>query len=114
MSPYVIPGIRRPRVDFKVIKSVVSEHLNIPFELILKKNRKADIVLARMLICYLSRRYTFLTHKTIADYLSIDHTSVINSVKRIDMFIKIKDERIITAFEGVMKKLREDYRVVER
>jgi len=99
ISAYVIPGLkyREPKkLDSEMVIESVCEYFNIAHEVLKKKNRKRERVIARQMICFFARKYTTLTLCEVGNLVGgKDHTTVIHSVNTVNDFIHIKDGRFL-------------------
>jgi chromosomal replication initiator protein len=87
MSPYVIPGIKTDiRYPYAIIIETCKE-FNIPTQMIVSKTRKYKFLIARQCATYLIRKkYPYMTLIEIGKLFgrTYDHTTIINSIKRIE------------------------------
>lgn len=67
------------------IQKMVCEHYNIPYEKLLMKTRKRDIVQARQITMYLAKKFTKNSLKSIGEHFGgFDHTTVIHSCQTVE------------------------------
>lgn len=71
-------------IDIQRITYIVSNYFNIPEEQIRGKKRTVNLVKARHIAIYLSRKLTNLTSTQIGMYFHRDHSSVITTEKKIN------------------------------
>jgi chromosomal replication initiator protein len=66
------------------IQTMVCEYLNVPYDKLLEKTRKREIVQARQITMYLAKMFTKNSLKTIGDHFGgRDHTTVIHSCQTV-------------------------------
>ena len=95
------------RLTLEQISNAVCCSLDVPFDRVKGKCRKRELVTARYLIFFYSRRYTRLSHNTIAESLGYkDHSSGINAVKRLTGLLKAKDELIMESIGTINQLLK--------
>lgn len=88
------------------IINTVANHLKIDPQASLAHTRKVEIVYFRQLAMFFIRRKTSLNLKTIGYRFSgKDHTTVIHACNTISNFLSIKDEKVTTDFETLIKLL---------
>lgn len=64
------------------LEMIVTEHTNMPMDLIKGPSRKAEIVIVRFIVAYMLKKYTLMSLQTIGSYLSgRDHSTIINSLR---------------------------------
>ncbi len=94
---------KKRTLSVEEIQRIVSEHYQIPEDMIRAKTRKQEIALARQISMYLAKKYTNHSLKTIGLHFGgRDHTTVIHAIQCIDNFIKTN------------KKIRDDIKQLER
>jgi len=70
------------------IKELVSEHYQVPIDLIESKSRKHEIALARQMSMYLAKKFTRNSLKAIgAEFGGRDHSTVLHSCTAIDNYL---------------------------
>ena len=71
-------------ITIENIQKIVCEYFDLPFEKLLQKTRKREIVQARQITMYLSKAFTKNSLKTIGDHFGgRDHTTVIHSCQTV-------------------------------
>ena len=70
--------------EFKDTLNIVSENLQIDPEEILSKSRKMGVVLPRNVLIYIMRKHFHFSYPEIARFIGLKHTSIINSVYKIN------------------------------
>jgi len=71
-------------LTIEVIQMMVCEYLNIPYDKLLEKTRKREVVQARQITMYLAKMFTKNSLKTIGDHFGgRDHTTVIHSCQTV-------------------------------
>jgi chromosomal replication initiator protein len=105
---YIIPGIIRSKaISFERVLSIVSYYTGISQQDIIKKCRKREIIFARHLVCYFSRKFTNLALASIGEHFGgQDHTTVLNADRKIKGFLDIKDPQTCEAVETIENLLR--------
>jgi len=97
MNYIAMPGLVRDRSIYSTVTSkdacqvldVITSHFQIPFEELIKKCRKRNIVIARQFAYYFLRKRTLLTLKEIADIFGgQDHTTCIHGITTINDLVK--------------------------
>ncbi len=82
IDKYVKNTAREISIDY--IQKVISEYFNIPIELIISKTRKREIVQARQLTMYFSKKYTKSSLATIGLHCgNKDHATVLHACKTV-------------------------------
>ena len=75
-------------ITIESIQKLVSEHFNIPHDLISGESRRKEVALARHIAIYLSKQFTASSLKTIGLHFGgRDHSTVIHSIKYIEQRI---------------------------
>jgi chromosomal replication initiator protein len=110
---YIIPGIpQAPKkevrvITFDVVLNVVSIYTGLSKDEIIKKCRKREIIFARHLVCYFTRKFTNLALSTIGEHFGgQDHTTVLNGDRKIKGYLDIKDPQTCEAVETIENLLR--------
>ena len=93
MNYYTIPGIAKNRpIEKEFIIEVICEVCNTNMEMLKKRNRKRELVMARHFICYFLRKRTSLSLKsigngidTIRNLLCIEDPSVMEGIRLIKL-----------------------------
>lgn len=71
-------------LTIETIQVMVCEYLNVPYDKLLEKTRKREIVQARQITMYLAKMFTKNSLKTIGDHFGgRDHTTVIHSCQTV-------------------------------
>jgi chromosomal replication initiator protein len=71
-------------VTIEAIQKIVCEFFNVPYDKLLHKTRKREIVQARQITMYLSKQFTKNSLKTIGEHFGgRDHTTVIHSCQTV-------------------------------
>lgn len=90
-TAYAVPGIKNTRVNpdlnIDTIATIVCDHFKVNKSIALSKSRKREIVKVRQFICYFSRGILKLSLEYIANYVNIDHSTVMYSVDTITNLI---------------------------
>ena len=66
------------------IMTMVCRYYSIDKNVVLSKKRDREIVMARHMFCWMSRRYTRSTFKLMGEYINRDHATVIHSVRKVE------------------------------
>lgn len=94
------------KINFETIKEIVCSVTEVPFERVLKKSRKREVVVARQLICFWARNMTRYSLKDIGIMIGgKDHTTVIHSCNAVKNLMGSGDELMKVAYEKVQKYL---------
>jgi chromosomal replication initiator protein len=71
-------------LTIETIQVMVCEYLNVPYDMLLEKTRKREIVQARQVTMYLAKMFTKSSLKSIGDHFGgRDHTTVIHSCQAV-------------------------------
>jgi hypothetical protein len=89
-----------------LLLEIISEVSGIPKILILKKNRTRKYLVPRQIYTYLLRKVLKMTLKEIGDILNSDHTTVIHSVKKVEILLEIEDEILCNIYYDVEQRMR--------
>lgn len=100
ISPYALPGLKHhykfkevEKSSIEVIEREVCKHFAIPINIVRSKKRNRNIVLARHIAMFLSRKLTTLSLDTIGKYYGgRDHTTVIHATKTIQDQIDVHED----------------------
>ncbi len=104
IDKYVINTSREISID--VIQKIVADYFNIPMELINSKTRKREIVQARQLAMYFSKKHTKASLATIGLHCgNKDHATVLHACKTINNLIET-DKQFRTYVEEIDKKIQ--------
>ncbi|MDC1452484.1 hypothetical protein N8371_08800 [Vicingaceae bacterium] len=74
------------------IMTMVCRYYSIDKKLVLGKKRDREIVMARQMFCWLSRRYTRSTFKLMGEYINRNHATVLHSVRKVEELIDFDRE----------------------
>ena len=74
------------------IMTMVCRYYSINKKLVLGKKRDREIVMARQMFCWLSRRYTRSTFKLMGEYINRNHATVLHSVRKVEELIDFDRE----------------------
>lgn len=120
MNAWIIPGLkyREPKkLDSDLIIESVCGYFGVTHEVLKKKNRLRERVIARHLICYFLRKYTNTTLFDVGQLIGgRDHTTVIHGVRTVTDFLHIKDGEFLkmvfdieTIFTNKQKQATDNY-----
>ncbi|MGH2611784.1 MAG: helix-turn-helix domain-containing protein, partial [Rhabdochlamydiaceae bacterium] len=71
-------------LNIETIQKMVCEYMSIPYDKLLEKTRKREIVQARQITMYLAKMFTKNSLKTIGEHFGgRDHTTVIHSCQTV-------------------------------
>ena len=99
MNYYTIPGIAKNRpIEKEFIIEVICEVCNTNMEMLKKRNRKRELVMARHFICYFLRKRTSLSLKSIGNLFGQDHTTVMHGIDTIRNLLCIEDPSVMEGF----------------
>ncbi len=97
----------------KLIVNEVALELDLPIESIKGKDRKIHNIMARSIICFITRYTTKLSlneiGKEISIYLPKDHSSVIHATQKAFDFIHNPDHEFTVVFKRVRQRLEAHY-----
>ncbi|RKX67424.1 MAG: hypothetical protein DRP42_00045 [Tenericutes bacterium] len=74
---------KKKGVTIKLIINEVAKYYQIPAEEIRGKSRKANIAIARHIVCYLSKELADVSLLEIAKELTKNHSTIISSISKI-------------------------------
>ncbi len=79
---------------------MVCDHFNIEFDKLQSKSRLGDVVNARQIAMYLTKKFTKNSLKSIGSYYGKrDHTTVIHSIQKVDDFLNTDEDYKATFLE---------------
>ena len=80
-------------IDLAEIQRMVCDHFNIEFDKLQSKSRLGDVVNARQIAMYLTKKFTKNSLKSIGSYYGKrDHTTVIHSIQKVDDFLNTDED----------------------
>ncbi len=93
-------------VNIEYLHKLAAKHFNINPENLLGKTRKKDIVIARQMAMYLSKKYTNLSLKSIGEYYGKKHhTTVLHAIESIENMMKV-DEIIKSTLNSMIEEIK--------
>ncbi|HTO14393.1 MAG TPA: chromosomal replication initiator protein DnaA [Edaphocola sp.] len=93
-------------IDLAEIQRMVCDYFHIDFEKLQSKSRLGDIVNARQIAMYLTKKFTKNSLKAIGNYYGKrDHTTVIHSIQKVEDFLNT-DEDYKTSFLEIQHKIQ--------
>jgi len=96
---------RKINISIDYITKIVCEYFNVDEDNIREKNRKKEIVLARQVAMYFSKKLTKYSLKTIGlQFGGRDHSTVIHAYNNIDNMIS-EDTRLKDSIENIRNKI---------
>lgn len=100
-----ISTARKINISIDYITKVVCEYFNVDEDKIREKNRKKEVVLARQVAMYFSKKLTKYSLKTIGlQFGGRDHSTVIHAYNNIDNMIS-EDTRLKDSIENIRNKI---------
>lgn len=100
------PGNVPTSVLIEKILSVVSREFGVSVDAMKSKKKSDNIAKARHRAIYILRQLTELTYKAIGDIFNRDHATVMNSIEKVEIYIKtVKNEKAI--IDRLIKKVKE-------
>jgi len=112
MSPYIIPGLKRAKINFstteaseqnfKRIIDVVLSETGVTESELREKRRFRELVELRMISMWAIRNNTSATWKNIGKYFNRDHSTVINAYNTIKELMDTNDRSIM----GIVERVR--------
>lgn len=91
------------RITTQEIKATIENLLHI--EDLSCKSRKQDIVMARHLYCYFSRKHTLVCSEKIGELIKRDHSTVLHSVRNANELIETKSPVIYKKYTLIKERL---------
>ncbi|MBI3257996.1 MAG: chromosomal replication initiator protein DnaA [Ignavibacteriae bacterium] len=111
LAKEVVRGVSAPSDKSITIQDIIREvtkFYNFPLEDLAGKSRKHEIVLARQVAMYLTKRYTPLSLKNIGTYFGgRDHTTVLHSCQMITNYLG-NDKSVVAAIESLTRIIGRD------
>lgn len=96
---------RKVNISIEYITKVVCEYMNVEENKVRDKNRKKEVVIARQLAMYLSKKLTKSSLKTIGLHFGgRDHSTVIHACTSIDEMI-LEDSALKETLEAIQNKI---------
>lgn len=93
-------------LPFDDIIKLVCDTTGEPYDKILKRGRKTEVVVTRQLICFYAKQYCGLSHKRIANGLGYDdHTTSIHSIQNIKDLIESGDSYVTSLVSKINQQL---------
>ena len=83
----------------------VAAHFKISKAKLISDTRKYDVVFVRQIYTYIGFKYYKFPKLHLSRCLQQDHTSGLNSIKKIKGFIEIKDDKVLKGIDSVLKYL---------
>jgi chromosomal replication initiation ATPase DnaA len=104
--------------DMDTIMDTVCRTLNLSREIVMDTARFRNLVQARQLVMFFSRRYTQLSLTDIGRYLHKDHATVLHSVKAVECMMLYPNEkatiaRIDMAISAALKRTRTQAKITD-
>lgn len=93
------------KINPDTILDAIHKVLDVDRELIKTKSRKARIVLARQLFCYLIRYHCSYGVVEAGMFINRDHSTVVHSVKSIANLLHINDKKCLFYLNEVLKNI---------
>lgn len=93
-----------PAYIIESILKVSEKKFGITIKDIAGRSRKAEVIVVKHFICYMLRRYTYLSLDKIGNEVGIDHTSVIHAISQHNNRVQTADPlymSMISAFENI-------------
>ncbi|MDD2324314.1 MAG: helix-turn-helix domain-containing protein, partial [Bacteroidales bacterium] len=104
IDKYVKNTTREISIDY--IQKVVCDYFNLPLELINSKTRKREIVQARQLAMFFSKKHTKSSLATIGLYCgNKDHATVLHACRTVNNLIET-DKQFKVFVEEIEKKIK--------
>jgi len=97
-------GTQTKAVTIELIKTIVSEHYNIPVTELVSKSRKKNVVLPRQMAIYLARKYTDQSLQAIGRSFNRYHATIIHSVAVTENAVKT-DRTLKTQLDYLCEKI---------
>ena len=93
-------------INTDIIKNITSEYFNISYSDLISNKRNKQYSYPRKISMYLIRKFCNISYKDIAKvFLKKDHSTVINSVKKIEKSILLDDtvRRDVSILEELLR-----------
>lgn len=92
-------------INPELVIKIVSEHMNVSKEEICSRRKVQGIALARQVVMYICRKYTFLSLQTIGNAVGgRDHSTVMSGINRIEEKLST-DPAFKASIDTIIKKL---------
>jgi chromosomal replication initiation ATPase DnaA len=82
----------KDKLNLEAIVTRVCRYFKIDREDLMKKSRRSEIVKARQICMYLSRRFTNLSLQQIADYFMKDHCTTLYACRQVENHYEVETE----------------------
>jgi len=92
--------------DINFIKQIIAKYFNLELKNLNNKSRKKNIITARQIAIYLSRKLTNMTYKQIAESFDRDHSTIIYTCDKINYNIT-HDQKLKNIILLLEKKIRD-------
>ena len=104
LSPYIYPGLSFIPRDLEEILSIVASTAGFNVAELRTKRRKAEVVTARHIYCYLAKENTPYSYSTIGSVLGeYDHSTVIYACNKTRERIDVKDALTMSLLNKIQK-----------
>lgn len=110
-SSVLIMFVRPTKVyPFEDIIKLVCDATGEPYEKIIKRGRKHEVVITRQLICFYAKHYCSMGHKVIAEGLGYDnHTTSVHSIQTIKDLLESGDGYVT----GLVTKINQQIKAMQ-
>jgi chromosomal replication initiation ATPase DnaA len=88
-----------------IIVNAICDEFNLTWSDIIKRNKEHPILIARQLYAWLSRNYTGKSTNEIGRRLGQDHSTAINSLKKVNDMIQAGDPLYLIPLRNIEKKI---------
>ena len=93
--------------DIQVLKEIISDVTQMPWEMIACKKRLRDLVYPRNVFCWFAYKRIGKTYAFIGGVLNRDHTTIINSIEQSEYLLHVKDDLYYPLFKEVQARYNE-------
>lgn len=91
----------KKNINLSLILNSVCNHYDIKKDLIISRNRKNHIIIARQMYCYFAKKYTNNNYRQIGEFIERDRSTVMFSIDKIK-----EQKRIYPSLKKQYKKIK--------
>lgn len=96
---------QRSKLDKENLENIleyVCAICNVSKQIVLSKNRSIEYAMARQLYCYVARKMTTKSLKTIGEHIRRDHATVKHSVKVIETYLETNNKVVKKLIDQIL------------
>jgi len=97
--------VRNAVDSFEKLLNILSKIFSIPKTEILGNSRKQEVVLARQIGMYISRKYLKMSVRTIADCFNKSHPSVLATIKKLEVSISNGNKALKSQIDSIINMM---------